>query len=146
MEIIIFMGIQASGKSTFYKRYFFDTHIRLNLDMLNTRNRERILLDACLESKTKIVIDNTNPTYKDREYYITKAKLHKYAIIGFYFSADVAQSKERNKKRNHPIPEIAIISTHKKLQLPTYNEGFKELFYVKCGPDTFSIEEWRNEL
>jgi predicted kinase len=143
MEIIIFMGIQASGKSTFYKRYFFDSHIRLNLDMLNTRNRERILFDACLESKTKIVIDNTNPTYKDREYYITKAILHKYTIIGYYFSADIAIAKERNKKRNHPVPEIAIISTLKKLQFPTYDEGFEVLFYVESETDTFSVEAWK---
>lgn len=146
MEIIIFTGLQASGKSIFYKRNFFDTHIRLNLDMLTTRNRERILFDACLESKTKIVIDNTNPSYKDREYYITKAKLHKYTIISYYFSGNIALSIERNKKRNASVPEIAILSTLKKLQLPTYDEGFKELFYVKSGTDTFSVEAWQHEI
>ena len=39
-ECIIFVGIQGSGKSTFYKENFFKTHVRINLDMLKSRNRE----------------------------------------------------------------------------------------------------------
>jgi len=36
MEAVIFTGIQAVGKSTFYKEHFFTTHVRINLDMLKT--------------------------------------------------------------------------------------------------------------
>ena len=56
MEAVIFVGIQASGKSTFYKERFFDTHVRLNLDMLRTRHREKLLLRACLEGKQPFVL------------------------------------------------------------------------------------------
>ena len=51
MEAAIFVGIQASGKSSFYRKQFFDTHLRIYLDMLKTRHRERILLRACIEAK-----------------------------------------------------------------------------------------------
>jgi predicted kinase len=40
MQAIIFMGIQACGKSTFYHHKFALTHVRINLDMLKTRHRE----------------------------------------------------------------------------------------------------------
>ncbi|WP_197529108.1 ATP-binding protein [Aeoliella mucimassa] len=40
MEVVVFIGLQASGKSTFYKQRFVDTHMRLNLDMLRTRYRD----------------------------------------------------------------------------------------------------------
>jgi hypothetical protein len=66
MEAIIFIGIQATGKSTFFQQRFFVTHVRINLDMLKTRNRERILLVACLEDKQPFVIDNTNLTREAR--------------------------------------------------------------------------------
>ena len=33
MEAVIFIGIQASGKSTFFKERFFNTHVRINLEM-----------------------------------------------------------------------------------------------------------------
>jgi len=29
MQVIIFIGIQATGKSIFYKENFFDTHVRI---------------------------------------------------------------------------------------------------------------------
>jgi len=49
MEGIIFIGIQASGKSTFYKERFFNTHVRISLDLLNTRNKENHFFDKCFQ-------------------------------------------------------------------------------------------------
>ena len=40
MECVIFIGIQASGKTEFYKQNFFKTHVRISMDMLKTRHRE----------------------------------------------------------------------------------------------------------
>jgi hypothetical protein len=62
MEMILLIGGQGAGKSTFYRERFFDTHVRVNLDMLKTRHRERLLVEACLRMKQKFVMDNTNPT------------------------------------------------------------------------------------
>ncbi len=36
-EVVILVGMQGSGKSTFFKQRFVDTHSRINLDMLQTR-------------------------------------------------------------------------------------------------------------
>jgi hypothetical protein len=44
MEAVVFSGVQGVGKSTFYRERFFATHVRINLDMLRTRNREDVLL------------------------------------------------------------------------------------------------------
>ena len=55
MEAVIFIGIQATGKSTFYKERFSDTHARINLDMLKTRHREDTLLDACIHTRMSVV-------------------------------------------------------------------------------------------
>ena len=67
MEGIIFIGLQASGKSSFYKERFFSTHMRISLDLLNTRNKENQFLDKCLELQQRVVIDNTNPEVKTRQ-------------------------------------------------------------------------------
>lgn len=40
MEAIIFCGIPATGKTSFYKQHFFDTHMRISMDQLHTRNKE----------------------------------------------------------------------------------------------------------
>src|ERR671927_1666510 len=74
MEAIIFVGLQASGKSTFYKERFFATHLRINLDMPKTRHRERTLLATCIRLQQQFVVDNTNPTIAERAVYITAAR------------------------------------------------------------------------
>lgn len=145
MNGIIFTGLQASGKSTFFKEKFVDTHIRLNLDMLNTRNREKILFNACLESKQPMVIDNTNPQIADRERYISSLKENKFKVIGYYFESKIKECIERNSVRvlKKEIPVVALKATSSKLEIPSYDEGFDELYFVKIRNNEFIVEEWQ---
>jgi hypothetical protein len=85
VEAVIFIGIQATGKSIFFLQQFFATHVRINLDMLKTRNRERILLAACLEAKQPFVIDNTNLTREARAGYISQAKAAGFRVVGYFW-------------------------------------------------------------
>jgi len=148
MEAVIFIGIQATGKTTFYKKHFFDTHIRISLDQLNTKNKQNRFLKTCFETQSKFVIDNTNPEIKTRKEFIEKAKKNKYKVIGYYFSSEIGKSIERNNKRigKKRIPEIGIKGTFNKLVLPKFEEGFDELLFVKIKNDTFEITEWKDEI
>ncbi|GAA0408277.1 ATP-binding protein [Paenibacillus motobuensis] len=143
MECVIFIGIQASGKSTFYKEKFFKTHMRINLDMLRTRNRENVFLQASIDTSLPFVVDNTNPTIEERKKYIDLAKTHKYKLVGYYFEPDYDLSYERNEKRqgNEKVPEVGIKSTLKKLEIPSYHEGFDELYIVRSLHEEFEVEE-----
>jgi len=147
MECIIFMGIQATGKSTFYKERYVDTHLRLNMDMLKTRYREKLLLQALLESKQPFVVDNTNPLPEDRFTYIEEAKKHRFSVVGFYFEPDYAESIRRNAQRSGKsvVREIGIQSVIKKLTVPSFAEGFDELYRVRPTNGTFTVEEITNE-
>ena len=143
MELIVFIGLQASGKSSFYSQKFSDTHIRINLDMLKTRHREKILFRACLKAKQPVVIDNTNPTIEDRQCYLVAGREKNFSVIGYYFNSSLDNCLKRNDRRERKIPVVGILATHKKLQLPSYQEGFDQLHYVSINSDNqFSIEEW----
>ncbi len=148
MEAVIFVGIQASGKSSFYKEKFFDTHIRINLDMLGTRNREKILLNACLEAKQKFVFDKTNLTIEERKSIISEIKKHKFKVIGYYFQSKLEDCLERNEQREGKakIPEKGLLAAFKRLEIPKLEEGFDGLFYVKIEDGKFVIEEWKDEV
>ncbi len=149
MEAIIFVGIQGAGKSTFFKGKFFDTHIRINLDMLRTKNRERLIFEACLEAKQKFVIDKTNLMREDREKYITGAKSFGFKIIGYYFQTNLEKAIERNNQRagKAKIPDKGLFSSFKRLQIPQFDEGFDELFYVSINEENrFVVEDWKNEI
>ena len=142
MQLIIFTGVQASGKSTFYQQYFYHTHLRINLDMLKTRHRENIIFEAALASKTKIVIDNTNMTRSDRARYIQRAKTYGFEVISYYFETDLNSTLERNSHREGKanIPEVGVRATFKKLEVPSLDEGFDEMFRVIIlGNGEFSI-------
>jgi predicted kinase len=145
MEAVIFVGLQGAGKSTFCKARFYDSHIRLNLDMLRTRHRETLLFEACLEAKQKLVIDNTNLTRKEREKYILRAKDFGFKIVGYYFQAQIEKAIERNDQREGKakIPEKGLRSALKRLQIPMFEEGFDELFYVKINDENqFIVREF----
>lgn len=86
MHAIIFCGIQASGKSTFYREHFFNTHMRISLDLLRTRNRENRFLELCLQTQLPFVVDNTNPTAAERARYIALAKAARYKVTCYFLS------------------------------------------------------------
>lgn len=149
MEAVIFIGIQAAGKSTFFKQRFFQTHIRLNMDMLRTRHRETILLQACLEAKQPFVIDNTNPSIEERVRYIAPARASRFRVVGYYFQSNIVDALERNAARlgKERIPEKGIRAAYKRLQLPSLSEGFDQLYYVKMAEaGEFLVQEWADEV
>lgn len=149
MEVVIFVGIQASGKSTFYRKYFFDSHVRINLDMLRTRHREKLLFDACIAAKQKVVVDNTNPTAEERARYIKPAEEAGFKIIGYYFQSKLEDCKRRNVERApcRIVPVPGILSTSKKLEIPSLAEGFSELHYIRIDEEgEFLVEEWSDEI
>jgi predicted kinase len=74
MQAIIFVGIQATGKTTFYNQRFLNTHVRISLDLLKTRNRETKFLETCILTQQRFVVDNTNPTVEVRKRYIDLAQ------------------------------------------------------------------------
>jgi len=145
MELIIFIGLQASGKSSFYKQYFFNSHLRISLDLLNTRNKEAKFLATAFEVQQKIVVDNTNPTVLDRQKYIDSAKLHKYKVIAYFFHSNLTDCLARNALREgkEKINEKGLWATHKKLTPPTYEEGFDELFFVSLTTNGFTVKNWQ---
>ena len=132
MEAVVFVGIQASGKSSFYRARFFDTHLRINLDMLKTRHREQILLHACIEAKQPFVVDNTNPSVEERARYIKLARSGGFRVVGYYFSSHPKEALTWNNQRTGKarIPEKGILGTYKRLCVPTMEEGFDELYHA----------------
>ncbi len=144
MEGIIFTGIQASGKSTFYKEYFFTTHVRISLDLLNTRNKEQKFLGTCFELHQRVVIDNTNPTVVERKKYIDLFRKHKYKIVSYYFRTNVQDALRRNKGRvgKLRIPDKGIWATFRKLETPEWEEGFDEMYEIKITANSFSMIEY----
>ena len=133
MEAVIFVGLQGAGKSSFFQERFAATHVRVNLDTVKTRARERALVESCIANRQSFVVDNTNPTAAERAHYIQPAKAAGYTIIGYYFDVDVKVCLARNaqrtgKARIHPA---GIYGARKRMQPPTLEEGFDAIYIVR---------------
>ena len=139
-ELILLIGIPAAGKSSFVREQLFDTHVRINLDMLRTRPKELRLFEACLKGRISCVVDNTNVTRAERARYIPLAREARFRIIGCCFETTLKSALERNRKRERYVPEFAIRSKHEDLDLPSLDEGFDELRTVHLKDGGFVIE------
>ena len=151
MELVILIGLQASGKSTFFRTYLANTHKHISKDLMrNNKNRDRRqiqLLTTALQAGHSAVVDNTNPTVEERAPLIHQGQVYGAEIIGYYFESKLKDCLERNQQRTGKakVPDVGIYSTIKKLVLPSYAEGFQRLFHVAIAAHgTFNIRVPKN--
>jgi predicted kinase len=148
MEAVILCGVQGSGKSTFCRERLFHSHVRINMDMLQSRHRETLLLTACLNAKQSFVIDNTNPSTEERARYIAPSRAAGFRVVCYYFESDVRDALVRNELRQgqHRVPERGLLGTFSRFQAPSRKEGFDAIFRARIAsePNQFLLEEYRN--
>jgi predicted kinase len=150
VELVIFVGLQASGKTSFFRERFAATHEHVSKDLFpNNRNRkgkQEQLIEAALVAGSPVVVDNTNPSVEDRLTLIELGREFGARIVGCYFDSTVRQCIERNRLRagKEKVPDVAIYATAKRLVPPSYPEGFDELISVRITED--SAFEVRTEL
>ncbi len=144
MEAIICVGLPASGKSTLYgDSGFFHTYVRINLDMLKTRKREKILFDVCLKAKLNVYIDNTNVTKRERGCYLDELIKNKYDIRCFWFNTEIEECLRRNvdREESHRVNPVAIYSKAKEFEIPEIDEGFNQIISINYGYKQIIVAE-----
>ena len=134
MQMMLFCGLQGAGKTSFYQRHFASTHLRISMDMLRTRRRERAILSACLDIGQRCVVDNTNPTLAERAVYIEAARQHHFSVVGYYFDVPIEICLARNAARQGKarISKVGLYSARARLVIPDIAEGFDEIRSVSA--------------
>ena len=149
-ELVILVGIPASGKSTYVKDNF-DGYYRVNLDSIhkmlepkeghNRRNNkiartiESMVIEHKLECGESVVIDATNLYADSRQKYLDMADQHGAAKKAVCFEPNVARSVAWNKKRaedgGRDVPQHVIEKMASKYQMPTLSQGYDEIVKVE---------------
>ena len=152
-ELVLFVGLQGSGKSSFYRARFATTHEWVSKDRFpNNRNparRQRQLIEEALSAGRSVVVDNTNPTVQERAELIALARSLGASVVGYYFESRVADCLERNRQREGKarVPDLALYATRKRLCRPSPAEGFDRLSYVRLlGEGRFEVLDWGEEV
>ena len=152
-ELILFIGLQGAGKSSFYRANFAGTHDWVSKDRFpNNRNparRQRQLIEEALGAGRSVVVYNTNPSAADRAEPIALARSLGATVVGYYFESRLAECLERNRQRQGKarVPDAALYAARKRLSLPSLAEGFDQLYYVRLlGEGRFEVLDWNEEL
>ncbi len=139
-ELIIFVGLQASGKSTYYQTHFAATHVHVSKDLMkNARNREARqieMIDQALAQGRSVVVDNTNPTPAIRAPLIALGKRHGARVVAYYFETTMKDAVARNRQREGKarVPDVALFVSAKKMVPPGVAEGFDEVRVIAPIP------------
>ena len=139
-ELIIFVGLQASGKTTYYNAHLAATHVHVSKDrMPNARSRDakqRQLVGDALALGSSVAVDNTNLTPAVRAPLIDIGRRHGARVVAYYFESTVKDAVARNRRREGKsrVPDVAIYVTAKKLVPPSFDEGFDEVRVIAPLP------------
>lgn len=138
-QLVIFVGLPGSGKSTYYFAHFAATHAHVSKDLMpNARRRDDrqiMAIEKALAAGQSVVVDNTNPSREVRAPLIALGKRHGARIIACYFECSVRVAIARNEQREGKgrVPKVAIFTTQKKLQPPELDEGFDEVRVINAN-------------
>jgi len=132
-EAVILVGLQGSGKTTYFADHFAGTHEHVSRDIQGTAEREAALIRECLRSGRSFVVDNTNATRAVRAPYIREAKATGFTVRCCYFDipARTAIGRNNHRKDKKAIPVPAILRTAKQLEPPSVDEGFEAIRVIE---------------
>lgn len=137
-EIVLLVGPPSSGKSTLCSN-LFPTYVNINMDTLNTKAKCLKAAKAALNLGKSIIVDNTNPTKKGREEYISLAKdypnLKVRCIImdvpkelALHLNMLRVKLTEGKRKKN---PTVAYNMYYKNFEVPEQSEGITEIIRLQ---------------
>ncbi len=147
VELVVFVGLQGSGKSSFYQARFAQTHALVSKDLMpNNRrrgDRQRELVLAALRQGRSVVVDNTNPRRSDRAELVQLAHSLGSSVVVYHFTTPLGECLARNRLRHGRarVPDVALLVTRKRLEAPAADEGFDARFEVTPGsaPGEFDV-------
>ena len=139
-ELVVMVGLQGSGKSTWVAEHLAGTHVVVSKDHWpNARHREarqRRIVAGLLAEGTSVVVDNTDPSPAERAPLVELAVAAGVPARAVFVDTPLEICQERNAARTGRarVPEVGLFSTAARLVPPTTDEGFTSVDVVDWPP------------
>ncbi|MGV4983208.1 AAA family ATPase [Streptomyces sp. NPDC001709] len=138
VDVAVLVGLQASGKSTFYEQCLSDRYALVSKDLFprgarNKQQRQMRLVAEHLAAGRPVTVDNTNPSPQEWSPLVAVAHAHGATVTAYWFPPDAAGSLRRNAIREgrERVPDVGVLATMKRLREPSTADGFDEVREVR---------------
>lgn len=147
-EIVVMVGVQGSGKSSFSKNYLVSKgYEQISNDKYRSFNKCTQVMEKAIAARKSVVVDNTNPDEDSRQQFIHIAKKHGLPIRCFVMKTSLDHAQHNLKFRYYsdesipPIPDMAFNIYKKKFKMPELSEGFDDVIEIEFIPIFVSSDD-----
>src|SRR5438132_5205355 len=104
MELVLFVGLQGSGKSGYFMSRYAGTHVHVSKDLFPRHARKKSdrqlrQIEQALATGRSVVVDNTNPRRTDRAGLVAAGRRAGARLIAVHFLASVGDPVRRSAGR-----------------------------------------------
>ncbi|WP_308307447.1 AAA family ATPase [Streptomyces sp. ISL-10] len=138
LDVAVLVGLQAAGKSTFYRRCLADAYALVSKDLFprsarNKQQRQMRLVAQALSAGTPVAVDNANPSPDEWQPLIALAHARGATATAYWFPPDVEGSLLRNAVREggERVPDVGVRATLRRLRRPALTDGFDAVHEVR---------------
>ncbi|MEU2226421.1 ATP-binding protein [Streptomyces sp. NPDC018347] len=148
-DLAVLVGLQASGKSTFFTRCLSGRYALVSKDLIprgarNRQGRQMRLVEEHLAAGRAVAVDNTNPSPAEWEPLVRAAHAHGATVTAYWFPPDVPGSLRRNAAREgrDRVPDVGVLATLRRLRRPSEADGFDTVREVRFdGRGGFEVRD-----
>jgi predicted kinase len=136
-ELVVLVGLQGSGKSTWAGHNVAGTHVVVSKDHWpnapRREARQRRVVAELLADGHSVVVDNTSPAREDRAPLIAAARAAGVPVRAVWVDTPLEVCLERNEGRSGRarVPVQGVLATRARLVPPSPDEGFDRVDVVR---------------